>query len=210
MPPPSGVITLSLFPQAGEILPYDGSAVFHPDFLSLEEADSFLSLVVETTTWEEQTLTMFGKQVREPRLSAWVSDGLSYTYSRSTRQPIPWTPVLDDIRQRCESVTSAQFNSVLANLYRDGQDHMGWHADDEPANGPHPVIASVSLGATRRFDLRHNESKETISVPLTHGSLLVMSQQSQLKWKHRIAKTTRVPTPRVNLTFRFVDPNWKP
>lgn len=210
MPSSSGVTKLSLFPQTGEILPYNGSAVLYPDFFSSEEADSFLTLVVETTPWEEQTLTMFGRRVREPRLSAWVADGITYTYSRSTRYPTPWTPVLQEIRLRCESAASAQFNSVLANLYRNGQDHMGWHADDEPANGPHPVIASVSLGTTRRFDLRHNESKETISVPLTHGSLLVMSQQSQHKWKHRIAKTTKVTSPRVNLTFRFVDPHWKP
>lgn len=184
--------------------------MFYPDFLSLEEADSFLSLVVETTSWESQSLTMFGKQVLEPRLSAWISDGITYTYSRSIRHPSPWTPALTDLRNRCETITSAHFNSVLANFYRDGHDHMGWHADDEPANGPHPVIASVSLGATRRFDLRHNSTKETFSVDLTHGSLLVMSQESQHKWKHRIAKSTKVNSHRVNLTYRLVDPLWKP
>lgn len=199
-----------LFPTSGEILPYHYSAIFYPDFLTVVEADRAFTEVLDTTAWEEQTLTIFGKRVREPRLSAWVSDGVSYTYSRSTRHPIGWTPALSAIRSRCEEVAATQFNGVLANYYRDGNDHMGWHADDEPANGPAPIIASVSLGATRRFDFRHNETKEVVSIELTHGSLLVMSQQSQHMWKHRIAKTTKIKSPRVNLTFRFVDPSWQP
>lgn len=199
-----------LFPPTGELLPYDPSAFYFPDFLSTEQADSALQEICDTTAWEEQTLTLFGKQVLEPRLSAWVSDGVSYTYSRSTRHPIAWTPILADIRQRCEQATSTEFNGVLANFYRDGRDHMGWHADDEPANGLAPTIASVSFGATRRFDFRHNDTKEIVSVELTHGSLLVMSHASQHKWKHRIAKQTRITSPRVNLTFRFVDPTWRP
>lgn len=201
---------IPLFPHTGELLPYDPSAVFFPDFLSPSDADTAFREIRDTTNWEEQSLLLFGKQVLEPRLSAWVSDGVSYTYSRSTRHPITWTPILSDIRHRCEQLTSAQFNGVLANYYRDGHDHMGWHADDEPANGPSPTIASVSFGATRRFDFRHNDTKEIVSIDLTHGSLLVMSQSSQHKWKHRIAKQSRVNTPRVNLTFRFVDPDWRP
>ena len=199
-----------MFVDSGEILPYDHSAVFYSDFLPSEEADEMFRLLLSTTPWEEQSLTMFGKQVLEPRLSVWVSDGVPYTYSRSTRHPALWTQPLSDIRQKCENVTGARFNGVLANCYRDGHDHMGWHADDEPANGPEPVIASVSLGATRRFDFRHNDTRETISVDLTHGSLLLMSGQSQHRWKHRIAKTSKVLEPRINLTFRYVDPTWRP
>ena len=199
-----------LFPVAGEILPYDPSAIFHPDFLTSAEADQAFDYIRDTTPWEEQTLTIFGRRVLEPRLSAWVSDGVSYTYSRTTRHPAQWTPMLRDMRDRCEEATTARFNGVLANYYRNGFDHMGWHADDEPANGPAPIIASVSLGATRRFDFRHNETKEVVCVDLTHGSLLVMSELSQHRWKHRIPKTTRSPLPRINLTFRLVDPLWEP
>ena len=198
----------SLFPVCGEILPYDHSAILFPNFFSSQEADEAFSRLLSTTPWEEQTLTMFGRQVLEPRLSVWVSDGISYTYSRTTRHPAPWTPILRDIRQKCESETSTQFNGVLANYYRNGRDHMGWHADDEPINGPEPIIASLSFGASRRFDLRHNETKETVSVELHHGSLLLMSGKCQHRWKHRIAKTAKVSEARINLTFRCVDPMW--
>lgn len=210
MPSPRGVTPLSLFPPVGEVLPFDGSAIIYNDFLSLEEADQSLADIIDTTPWQEQTLSLYGRRVLEPRLSAWVSDGVSYTYSRSTRIGAPWTPILSAMRERCESVTGTSFNGVLANLYRDGNDHMGWHADDEPANGPEPVIASLSFGATRRFDFKHNASGETVSLELVHGSLLVMSGLSQQKWKHRIAKTTKVRSPRVNLTFRTVDPRFEP
>lgn len=201
---------LTLFPPVGDILPYDGSAIFYPDFLTLQEADRALIELVSTTPWEEQSLVLFGRRVLEPRLSAWVSDGVSYTYSRSTRLSTPWTPILATLKRRCEDIAGTRFNGVLANLYRDGRDHMGWHADDEPANGPEPIIASLSFGVTRRFDFKHNDSKETVSLHLTHGSLLVMSGLSQQKWKHRIAKTTTVNSQRVNLTFRSVDPSLEP
>lgn len=199
-----------LFDVTGEILPYDHSAVLLPGFFTTDEADEAFSQLLSTTPWEEQTLTMFGKHVLEPRLSIWVSDGIPYTYSRATRHPAPWTTILSHIRQRCETATSTQFNGVLANYYRNGSDHMGWHADDEPINGPEPVIASLSFGATRRFDFRHNKSKEIVSVDLNHGSLLMMSGKSQHSWKHRIAKTSKVSEARINLTFRYVDPSWKP
>ena len=204
------MLSQSLFPVSGEILPYDHSAILFPDFFTFQEADEAFSQLLSTTPWEEQTLTMFGKQVLEPRLSIWVSDGIPYTYSRVTRHPAPWTMILSHIRKECESATSTQFNGVLANYYRNGSDHMGWHADDEPINGPEPVIASLSFGATRRFDFRHNKSKEIVSVDLNHGSLLLMSGKSQHNWKHRIAKTTKVSEARINLTFRYVDPSWKP
>jgi alkylated DNA repair dioxygenase AlkB len=113
------------------------------------------------------------------------------------------TPLLSHIMDRCADATHTQFNSVLANLYRDGNDAMGWHADDEPELGREPVIASISLGAERRFDLRHRETKESVSVVLPHGSLLIMSGQSQHQWVHRIARTKKVSEPRINLTFRL-------
>ena len=115
-----------------------------------------------------------------------------------------WTPSLTSIREAITHETGHPFNSVLANLYRDGNDAMGWHSDDEPCNGPEPVIASVSFGAERRFDFRHRISKEKAAVVLPHGSLLLMSGQSQHCWQHSIARSKKVTSPRINLTFRFV------
>jgi alkylated DNA repair dioxygenase AlkB len=117
---------------------------------------------------------------------------------------LPWTPLLVDIRKKCEEVSGAPFNSVLANLYRTGADSISWHSDNEPELGPQPTIASVTFGATRRFDMRHRETKEVVQVNLTPGSILVMSGLTQAKWQHRIAKTKKPIGPRINLTFRTI------
>ena len=188
-----------------ETLPYDGSAVLHVDFLRQDEADRAFHDLLAEVPWRQHSITLFGKEVAEPRLSAWIADpGVSYLYSGRRREPLAWTSTLVEIRERASATAGSGFNSVLANLYRDGNDAMGWHADDEPELGPRPVIASVSLGAERRFDLRHNVSGETVSALLPHGSLLVMSGDSQHAWKHRIARTARVGSSRINLTFRSV------
>lgn len=155
--------------------------------------------------WESHHIVMFGKKVLEPRLSAWHSvDERPYTYSGLARTPQPFTPLLHDIRTQCEDAAGERFNSVLVNLYRDGKDSMGWHADDERENGVNPVIASVSLGGERRFDLRHRATKTTVRTVLTHGSLLVMSGETQHKWVHQVPRTARACEPRINLTFRWV------
>lgn len=201
-----GPTRLPLGEVAAELLPRDGSAVLDPCFLDPDEADRLLHRLSETLPWEETSLVMFGREVAEPRLSVWIADpGVVYGYSGRERLVHPWTGELAEIRQMCEKTTGARFNGVLANLYRDGRDHMGWHADDEASLGPEPVIASVSLGAERRFDLRHRSTGETVSCRLTHGSLLVMSGLSQACWKHRVPRSTRVGAPRVNLTFRRVN-----
>ena len=193
--------------NAGEILPHDGSARLVADFLSRAEADEIMAKLMDEVPWAGHQLVLFGKKMIEPRLSAWIGDdGASYAYSGIERRPTAWTPTLADLRARCEDATSSPFNSVLANLYRDGDDSMGWHADDEPELGSEPVIASLSFGAERRFDFKHRVSGETVSVVLPHGSLLVMSGASQAGWKHRIARTKAVTTPRINLTYRFVHP----
>lgn len=138
-------------------------------------------------------------------LSTWFTDsGISYQYSGIVREAHPMTPLLEQIGTLCTVHTGAQFNSVLVNLYRDGQDSVSWHSDDEAVNGVEPTIASVSFGATRRFDLRHKETKETIRVDLEDGSLLVMSGLSQQCWVHQIAKTKTPVGPRINLTYRLV------
>lgn len=193
----------SLFPISGELLPGDGSAVLFPDFLCESDADNYFSGLHNNTPWEQNFIRLFGKEVSEPRLSTWHAEAdLPYTYSGVPRTPHPWKEPLSSLRTACEAHTSQSFNGALLNLYRTGLDAMGWHSDDEAVNGPNPVIASISLGAERRFDFRHKQSREVISVVLPHGSLLVMSGACQTFWLHRIAKTTRQTEPRINVTFR--------
>ena len=188
-----------------ELLPFDGSAMLMTNFLGADSADRYLDELLQNNPWEQRAITMFGKTIDEPRLSTWHStENLPYTYSGLLRTPALWTPLLSELLELCQSASRAKFNSVLINLYRDGNDSMGWHADNEKANGPDPTIASISLGASRRFDLRHRESKESIRTELTHGSLLVMSGKSQNAWHHQIPKSKRVTEPRINLTFRLV------
>ena len=193
----------SLFPISGELLPGDGSAVLFPDFLCESDADKYFSGLHNNTPWEQNFIRLFGKEVSEPRLSTWHAEAdLPYTYSGVPRTPHPWKEPLSSLRTACEAHTGQSFNGALLNLYRTGLDAMGWHSDDEAVNGPNPVIASISLGAERRFDFRHKQSREMISVVLPHGSLLVMSGACQTFWLHRIAKTTRQTEPRINVTFR--------
>lgn len=183
----------------------DGSAILHEQFLDPTQADCAFRELHETNPWESHDIIVFGKKYREPRLSTWhADDGVRYTYSNLERIPVPWTPLLRKLRELCERVSGATFNSVLVNLYRDGNDGVGWHADDEPENGPEPVIASLSLGASRRFDFQHRVLKRVESVQLNSGDLVVMSGASQSQWLHRIAKTKRPVGPRINLTFRKV------
>lgn len=188
-----------------ELLPGDGSALLWQGFLAASEARDVAETLMSEVPWGTWSIAMFGRSLPEPRLSAWVGDpGTDYRYSRRTRSPLPWTPTLLAIREQCESVAGARFNAVLANLYRDGRDSMGWHADDEPENGPDPTIASVSLGAERRFDFRHRDTGETIRTVLPSGSLLVMSGPCQSHWVHQVPKSTKTSGPRVNLTYRRV------
>lgn len=196
---------MSLFAETTprELLPYDGSAVFHEWVLGNSSHSDVLTRLVDRLEWEQRHLVMFGKEVAEPRLSAWYGDE-SYTYSGVTLRPRPMTPELEELKSVCETGSGARFNSVLVNLYRNGDDSMGWHADDEPELGPSPVIASLSLGATRRFRFRHRRTREIVEHDLTGGSLLVMSGACQSAWMHAVPKQRRITEARVNLTFRFI------
>ena len=194
-----------VFAFGGELLPCDGSAILYPDFLNSDLADEYFDDLSRSLPWEQNELVMFGKKIPEPRFSCWHSnDGIPYTYSGKPRTAHPFNETLLGIKNHCEELASHTFNGVLANLYRDGADHMGWHADDEAVNGPEPIIASVSLGTERRFDFKHRVTGEKISTVLPHGSLLVMAGKSQSHWLHRIAKTSKVTGPRINLTFRHL------
>ena len=197
--------TLSLFGEPRELLPFDGSAILHNRIFDETFSREAFDLLRESTPWEQPEIVMFGKKYPQAGFSTWHTDtGVSYVYSGIERVAHPMTEILHEFRQRCEKVTEANFNSVLVNLYRDGRDSVSWHSDNEAINGREPTIASVSLGATRRFDLRHRETKETVKVDLDSGSLLVMSGLSQQCWVHQIAKTAKPVGPRINLTFRLV------
>jgi len=203
--------TPSLFSDQRELLPFDGSALLIPKFLSPGRTSPLFQQIMNETPWEMPEMVMFGKKYSQAGLSTWFTNtNVSYVYSGITRTPHAMTAVLQAVMEQCTVASGAEYNSVLVNLYRDGNDSVSWHADNEEINGSEPVIASVSLGATRRFDLRHKESGETVRVDLEDGSLLVMSGLSQHCWVHQIAKTKSKVGPRINLTFRQVISNAKP
>lgn len=183
----------------------DGELGWCPRFTPPGRTAGLFSQLLAILCWRQEYLRLFGRTLPQPRLSAWYGDpGSRYHYSGLQLEPLPWNPVLLELRQQLHTILGQDFNSVLANLYRDGRDSMGWHSDDEPELGPEPVIASLSLGATRRFDLRHKRSGERYRLHPEDGSLLVMAGSLQQHWQHRIAKTRRPVGPRINLTFRRI------
>jgi alkylated DNA repair dioxygenase AlkB len=172
-------------------------AIAHPAVL-MEELEGAVH-------WQTEFIRMFGKTYKVPRKVAWHGDvGAVYRYAGVDHEPSPWFPVLEGLRERVAELAGAPFNSVLLNRYRDGNDCMGWHRDNERELGDQPVIASVSLGAERRFDLRHVTTKEQVSCLLPVGSVLVMDGPLQSMWQHRLPRAKKVTEPRINLTFRFV------
>ena len=182
-----------------------GGFDYHPGFLSEGDADRLLRCLWPELDWSQQDIVLFGRRVQQPRLSAWYGDaGARYRYSGLSLEPLPWHPALHRLRCTLESRLGRPFNSVLANAYRDGRDSMGWHADDEPELGSEPVIASVSLGACRRFLVRCVRTREPAEFRLEHGSLLVMSGSSQADFRHALPKTSRPCGLRINLTFRRI------
>ena len=169
-------------------------------------ADAAFVALREHVGWRQDYLRMFGRLISVPRLESWVADeGLDYTYSGIHHDPDPWSEELLMLRNLVSEHAGATFNSVLCNLYRDGNDGVDWHADDESEFGPMPVIGSLSLGATRRFDLRRaDDHAEKIELDLHHGDLVIMRGMTQALWKHRVPKTKKPVGERINLTFRSV------
>ena len=158
--------------------------------------------------WERHRLKIFGRTLDAPRLSCWIGDAdATYTYSRTRFVPHPWTPALSELRRAVETMCDARFNSVLCNLYRDGNDAMGWHSDNEQELGEEPVIASLSFGATRRFRLRHRaDPSQRLDIDLAAGSLLLMRGATQENYQHDLPRTKRIVGERINLTFRLIHP----
>jgi alkylated DNA repair dioxygenase AlkB len=165
--------------------------------------DEVLARLIAETAWRSELVTVWGKQYRQPRLTAWHGEA-AYAYSGLRLEPLPFTALQQEIRQAVEAASGHRFNSVLLNYYRDGRDSMGMHSDDEPELGPEPVIASVSFGAQRTFILQHKRSKERVRLALTDGSLLLMAGCLQANWLHGVNKVARSVGPRVNLTFRSI------
>jgi len=186
----------------------DGEVIFYPNVFSIQESDRLFLDLYFTVKWKKDTIHIYGKKIPLPRLTAWYGDeGKSYIYSGIEQHPEPWTPTLTLIKLKVEEISEVTFNSVLLNLYRHGQDSVSWHSDDEPELGENPIIASISLGGTRRFSLKHKISKDyKVNLDLPKGSLLLMKGETQHFWKHQIAKTAKFVEPRINLTFRVIKP----
>jgi len=181
--------------------------VWYPDWLAVDAAPSILARLIDEVAWRQDTMNTPAGRVPLPRLTAWQGEpDAIYVYSGIRNMPDAWTSTVAQLKAQVEAACGTSFNSVLLNRYRSGSDSMGWHADREPELGKRPVIASISLGATRRFELQHNRTGSTESFRLTSGSLLVMRGDTQLEWRHRVPKEPKVQGERINLTFRLVTP----
>ena len=191
-----------------ELLPLpDADVHFQRDVYPAGQCSALLRQLIDETDWRHEQITVFGQQHWQPRLVAAHGDaGLAYTYSGLTLPMQPWTPLLSHLKQDIERIAGVPFNSVLLNWYRDEQDSMGWHSDDEASLGTMPVIASLSLGATRVFKLKHKTRPElpTTMLALTDGSLLLMAGPTQRHWKHAVDKSRNPCDARINLTFRRI------
>jgi len=184
-----------------DLLPCDGSVLLYPDALPPAAADRLFGLLRGGIDWRQEIATVMGRRLPIPRLTAWHGEA-GYVYSGIRMTPAPWTPPLLELKALAERLAGQSFNSVLLNLYRDGRDSVSWHADNEPGLGRDPVIASLSLGAVRRFQLRHRRLHERLTLDLPHGSCLIMAGATQHHWLHQLPKTKAPVGPRINLTFR--------
>jgi alkylated DNA repair dioxygenase AlkB len=184
----------------------DAEFIYYPNFFSKEKADLFLETLSKEIAWKQDDITIFGKKIAQPRLTAlYGNEGKSYGYSNIVMQPHPFNSALTFIKEEIETITNEHFTTGLLNLYRNERDSNGWHSDNEKELGRDPVIASVSFGEARMFQIKHNTKKEIRqSLLLEHGSLLVMKNGAQIHYKHQIPKATQPKNPRINLTFRKI------
>ncbi len=196
-----------LFPDVERLRMAGADVVYHRHVLPAAAATQLLRRLIDQIPWRQDSVVLWGKIIPQPRLTAWYGDpGRSYTYSGLTLHPLPWTDDLRLLRTMAEGVADATFNSVLLNYYRDHNDSVGFHSDDESELGATPTIGSISLGETRTltFKPRKHKDWDPVRVALESGSLLVMKGDTQRNWKHAIAKESRPCGPRVNLTFRRI------
>jgi alkylated DNA repair dioxygenase AlkB len=196
---------MSLFPTnpTENLLPLDGTVYYFGKILSQEEANKYYNVLINTIKWQNDEAVIFGKHIITARKVAWYADAnFQYTYSNTTKQALVWTKELLELKLLSEQLTNEKYNSCLLNLYHNGIEGMAYHSDDEKALKKNGSIASLSLGAERKFLFKHKKNKQTISILLEHGSLLVMKDQTQTNWLHRLPTTTKINSPRINLTFR--------
>lgn len=183
----------------------DGKLYLAKNFLPRERANALHAALLQQLDWQDEFIRIFGKTILSPRRVCWYGDSEAiYTYSGIRHSPSPWPGLLLQLRNQLQRFTNRPFNAVLANLYRDNNDSMGWHADKEKELGPAPCIASISLGSSRTFKIRHNKTKRTLSVEMTNGSLLLMVGDLQKKWQHSVPKSKRHSPSRINLSFRYI------
>ncbi|WP_294822443.1 alpha-ketoglutarate-dependent dioxygenase AlkB [uncultured Flavobacterium sp.] len=196
---------MDLFTSDPNILPYDGEALYHGHVLSAEQADRYYNLLLDTIPWQHDEAVIYGKRIITKRKVAWYGDrNFAYTYSNTTKHALPWTKELLELKAVAEKKSGIIFNSCLMNLYHDGNEGMAWHSDDEKALGKDTVIASISLGAERKFMFRHKKTAAKRELILQNGSLLVMKGTTQSNWLHRLPTSVKIRHPRINLTFRTI------
>ena len=198
---------MSLFNEdrINSLLHKDGKVNYYGKVLAFGEADQYFDLLMQNILWENDEVVIFGKHIVTKRKAAWYGDsGYLYTYSNTTKKALAWTKELSDLKQMVEELAGAKFNSCLLNLYHNGSEGMGWHSDDEKSLGKNNTIASLSFGAERKFSFKHKHTKQTVSIVLEHGSLLIMKDTTQANWLHSLPKSKDVTRPRINLTFRTI------
>jgi alkylated DNA repair dioxygenase AlkB len=187
------------------LLPCDGTVNYYGRILGQEEARRHYEALLTGVRWEHDEAIIFGKRIVTARKVAWYGDAhYAYTYSGTTKRALPWTREMLELKGAVEKLTETKFNSCLLNLYHDGSEGVTWHSDDEASLGRNTTIASVSLGAERRFCFRHKRTRQAVSLVLENGSVLVMKGPTQTYWSHCLPKSKKIKTPRVNLTFRTV------
>lgn len=187
------------------LLPYEGTVNYYGRVMQLQEADKYFDTLLHSIEWKHDEAVIFGRLITTKRKVAWYGDrDFEYTYSNITKRALPWSPELLELKEVAERITGEQFNSCLLNLYHTGDEGMAWHSDGEKDLKKHGAIGSMSFGAERKFMFKHKKSKETVSVVLEHGSMLVMKDTTQDHWLHRLPPTKLVLGPRVNLTFRTI------
>jgi alkylated DNA repair dioxygenase AlkB len=185
------------------ILPFDGVVNYFPHFIGNKDAQQFYQSFNAGIQWKADEVMMYGKRIVTKRKMAWyATQDISYEYSHITRQSLPFTKELHQLKALIENISGETFNACLLNLYHSGEEGMGWHSDDEPSIVPNSAIASVSLGANRRFSLQHKKTKQVVDIVLENGSLLMMKGETQTCWQHALSKTKKVNGSRINLTYR--------
>ena len=187
------------------LLPYGGTVNYYGKCIPNEVANAYYDYLLHQIEWKNDEAIIFGKHILTKRKVAWYGDlPFEYTYSNTTKQALPWTKELRELKSLCEEKTGETYNSCLLNLYHNGEEGMAWHSDGETDLQENGAIASLSFGAERKFGFKHKETKETIYKVLEHGSLLVMKDVTQTHWLHRLPPTKLVKRPRINLTFRTI------